>query len=178
MADNKLNDIIETSLENIRSIADAGTIIGEPINTNNGTLVIPVSKISLGFASGGVDYLSKDEKDKQSKNSPASSNAQPSQKQNNSGSRNLCFGGGGGTGLTVTPICFLIVKADGNVELLNIANPAAVPPAVGIVDSVSSFIEKSPDIISKLKETFKKTKTVTDLDDETLKSEIEKDAEK
>ena len=59
MSDNKLNDIIQTSLDSIRSMVDSNTVIGSPITTANGTLVIPVSKVFVGFASGGVDYLGK-----------------------------------------------------------------------------------------------------------------------
>ena len=59
--ENKLQEIIAASLENIRSMVDANTVIGNPINTPQGTTIIPVSKISLGFASGGLDYASKTE---------------------------------------------------------------------------------------------------------------------
>ena len=65
MADSKLSEMISSSLESIRTIADSGTVVGDPITTNNGTVIIPVSKISVGFASGGLDYLPKngDKKD-------------------------------------------------------------------------------------------------------------------
>ena len=79
MSENKLSDIIGTSLEKIKALVDGETVIGNPIQTPNGTTVIPVSKISMGFASGGIDYTGK--------KAPV---------QN--------FGGGGGTGVTVTPI--------------------------------------------------------------------------
>ena len=89
--ENKLQDIIKTSLENIRSMVDANTVIGDPINTESGTTIIPISKISLGFASGGLDYTGKDLK------TPTSPKPQN-------------FGGGGGTGLSVVPVGFLIVS--------------------------------------------------------------------
>ena len=59
MSENKLNDIIGTSLEKIRALADGETVIGNPINTPNGTTIIPVSRVSMGFASGGLDYNGK-----------------------------------------------------------------------------------------------------------------------
>ena len=59
--ENKLQEIIAASLENIRSMVDANTVIGNPINTPQGTTIIPVSKVSLGFASGGLDYAGKSE---------------------------------------------------------------------------------------------------------------------
>ena len=70
MADSKLSEMISSSLESIRTIADSGTVVGDPITTNNGTVIIPVSKISVGFASGGLDYLPKngDKKDQPAQN--------------------------------------------------------------------------------------------------------------
>lgn len=134
---NKLGDITKTSLESIRSMLDANTIIGDPIETASGTCIIPISKISVGYASGGVDYLKKD--------APVS-NGKPV--YNN-------FGGGGGTGITVTPVAFLVVTADGNVNILNINAPAAAPAApaapTDTVSQVVGFLERSPDLIDRIK---------------------------
>ena len=138
MADmnNKLGDITKTSLESIRSMLDANTIIGDPINTPSGTSIIPISKISVGYASGGIDYSKKD-----------------------SGARPNNFGGGGGTGLSVTPVAFLIVSPDGNVQIMNINAPAAAPAASAPTDSVSQvvgFLERSPELIERVKGVFTK----------------------
>ena len=62
--DNKLQEIIGTSLENIRSIVDANTVVGDPIITDVGTTIIPISKISVGIASGGIDYNDKADRSK------------------------------------------------------------------------------------------------------------------
>ena len=78
-SENKLQEIIQSSLENIRSMIDANTVIGNTISTPSGTVIIPVSKISMGFASGGMDFNGKNEE------------AMRARLQN--------FGGGGGTGL-------------------------------------------------------------------------------
>ena len=128
-SENKLQDIIQTSLESLRTLVDANTVIGTPIPTDAGTTIIPISKISMGFASGGLDYNGK--------------TASP--KQN--------FGGGGGTGLSITPVGFLTVKADGSVEMVNIT-----PAPSGTVEQVADVIERSPEIFAKLKEFFKKDK--------------------
>ena len=130
--DNKLSDIIKTTLENVKGIVESNTVIGEPVNTTNGVVIIPVSKVSLGFASGGLDYASKKEADK-AKN----------------------FGGGGGTGVSVTPMAFLVVKPDGTVELLNMSLPDTVTNKIA---TVGNLIEKSPDIIEKIKKVFAKDK--------------------
>ncbi|MBQ7125435.1 MAG: hypothetical protein IJO00_03630 [Clostridia bacterium] len=163
MADNKLSEMISSSLESIRSIADSSTVIGDPIPTNNGTLVIPVSKISIGFASGGLDYLPKndDKKEGNSSSKTQGKNSVP------------CFGGGGGTGVNVTPICFLVINSKGDVSMLNITNAATVPAAVGVIDSVSGFANKLPDIIEKFKNVFAKKTTEDSLDDEKLEEAIE-----
>lgn len=124
---NKLGDITKTALESIRSMLDANTIIGEPIKTASGTEIIPISKISVGYASGGVDYINKEVRT-----------------ANN-------FGGGGGTGISVTPVAFLVVNADGNVNILNIDNPTVVAPAPDTISQVVGFIERSPELIERLK---------------------------
>ncbi len=139
MADNstnKLQDIIQTSLENIRTMVDANTVIGNPINTESGTTIIPISKISMGFASGGLDYNNKNAGDGQT------------------GSRSLPqnFGGGGGTGLSISPVGFLVINKEGNVDLINVGTPVPNDP----IDQISSLIERSPDIFAKLKAVFGK----------------------
>jgi sporulation protein YtfJ len=127
--ENKLQDIIQTSLESLRGLVDSNTVIGNPINTASGTTIIPISKISMGFASGGLDYNGKNANTRQN------------------------FGGGGGTGLSITPVGFLTVKADGSVEMVNM-NPA---PA-GTVEQVADAIERTPEIFAKLKEMFSTNK--------------------
>ncbi len=129
--ENKIPEIIKSSLENIRSMVDANTIVGEAINTPAGTTIIPISKISVGIASGGVDYNSK-------KESPRPQN----------------FGGGGGTGLMVSPVGFLVVDTKGSVEFINVGMEGTPDP----VDQIADFIERTPDIIAKIKDLFTKEK--------------------
>lgn len=131
MESSKLNEIIQTTLQSIKGIVESDTIVGKPIDCGNGTVIIPVSKISLGFASGGLDYSSKKEASDKEKN----------------------FGGGGGTGVSVTPVSFLVVKQDGSVELLNMSLPDT---GVNKIASVGNIIEKSPDVIERIKDIFTK----------------------
>ena len=167
MAESKLNEIIGTSLDSIRAIADSNTIIGDPINTNNGTVIIPVSKISLGFASGGADYYPKVKKETE----PLKTTTQSVKAQ---GGHFSNFAGGGGTGITIVPICFLVVKENGSVEILNVNSPVANSPVVGVVDSVSSFLDGTPDLVARFKSVFSKKnkKTENGIDPESLKEEI------
>ncbi len=131
--ENKIQDIIQTSLENIRTMVDANTVIGNPINTESGTTIIPISKISMGFASGGLDYVGKNSdvpKDSHAKN----------------------FGGGGGTGLSISPAGFLIVDKNGKVEMLN----TGVAESKDILEQIADLLERSPDILEKFKTIFQK----------------------
>ena len=126
---NNIPEIIKSSLDNARSIVDANTVVGEPIVTNTGTTIIPISKISVGVATGGVDYNAKSDTPKP---------------QN--------FGGGGGTGVSVSPVGFLVVDTDGDVDFINVSAKGKPDP----VDQIADFVERTPDIISKIKDIFSK----------------------
>lgn len=133
MSENKLSDIIGTSLEKIKEFTDSETVVGSPINAN-GVTIIPVSKISMGFASGGLDYNGKNK-----------NGAQPVKAMN--------FGGGGGTGVSVNPVAFLIIHPEGRVEVLPIVSEGA-----DSVEKITSLIERSPEILERIKNVFTKKK--------------------
>lgn len=130
--ENKIQDIIQTSLENIRTMVDANTVIGNPINTESGTTIIPISKISMGFASGGLDF-----------------NGKPGETVKDAHKN---FGGGGGTGLSISPVGFLIVDKNGRVEMLN----TGVAESKDILEQIANLLERSPDILEKFKTVFQK----------------------
>ena len=121
MSENRMSDIIRASMDSIRSFTDMETAIGNAITTPSGVTVIPVSKVTMGIATGGIDYGDKKQ----------------------AGGQN--FGGGGGTGLSITPTAFLTVGRDGEVRLIHIENSS------GEVDRLVSLIERSPEIIEKIK---------------------------
>ena len=127
-ADNKIPDIIQASLENIKSMVDANTVIGKPITTPSGTTILPVSKVSVGIATGGIDFNSKKETKDNEKN----------------------FGGGGGTGLSVQPVGFLVISPTGSVDMINVD----MEHETGILTQIAGFIERSPEIFEKLKAYF------------------------
>ncbi len=128
--ESKLQDLIRSSLEGIRTLVDANTVIGDPIITEQGVTIIPVSKISVGYASGGLDYAVKNE-------------PQNSVKPKN-------FGGGGGTGLSVAPIGFIVVSKTGSVDFINVGMKVPTDP----VGQITDIIDRSPEIIAKIKEAF------------------------
>lgn len=147
MAENsKLNDMNKTNLDSIRTMLDANTIVGEPINTSGGVVIIPISKITVGYASGGIDYPNKTAERTNGK--PAGNN----------------FGGGGGTGLTVQPVGFLVVQPDGNVSMLNVNAPCSGGGGTDPVSSVVGLIEKSPDLVERFREIFGNKNPKTNLD--------------
>ncbi len=129
----KLQDVIQTSLQSIKSLIDTNTIIGTPITHPSGTVIIPVSKVAMAYATGGLDYVGKTDP-----------NAKP---QN--------FGAGGGTGLTLQPIGFLVINAAGEVEMLNVGLKNPSDP----IEQIADLIERSPEIISRVKAILGKNKT-------------------
>ena len=133
--ENKLQDIIQTSLESIRSMVDANTVIGNPISTESGTTIIPISKIAMGFASGGMDF--------NGKNGEATKDVHGHAKN---------FGGGGGTGLSISPVGFLIVDKEGKVEMLN----TGMAESKDLLEQIANLLERSPDILEKFKSVFQK----------------------
>ena len=116
-----MSEIIKASLDGIKSFADVESVIGRVINTPSGVTVIPVSKLTVGFAGGGVDYGQK----------------KLSQSQN--------FGGGSGTGISITPLAFLTIGADSSVNLISLDDGRSS------TDRIVSVIERSPEIIEKIK---------------------------
>lgn len=119
-----ISDLMATTMEKIRDMMDANTVVGKPIEAG-GVTVIPVSKISIGYGSGGSDFAQKNQK-------PDHSNA---------------FGGGAGMGVSITPVSFLIIK-DGNVRVVSVEQPA--PTAVErVIEMVPDVVDKVGTVASK-----------------------------
>ncbi len=144
-----ITEMISESLDRIRAVIDADTVVGKQIQTPSGTVIIPISKVSMGFASGGLDL--------------------PRGKCEGSAKS---FGGGGGTGVTVSPIGFLTVYADGHVEMLNINNEKPSP-----VEQLADILENAPAFISRVKGFFDGRSTDGDEDEEADTEAAEEDYE-
>jgi len=108
----------------MREMIDANTIVGEPIVTADGITLIPVSKVTFGFAGGGSDF---------------------SEKQDKNG-----FGGGTGAGVTITPVAFLIAKGE-KVDIIFVT-PTALTTVDRIIDSVPGVIDKVTEFMGKEKD--------------------------
>lgn len=118
----KLPGMLESTIAKMKEMVDVNSVIGDPITTVDGVTIIPISKISVGFAGGGSDYVSKNVN-----------------KQDNP------FGGGVGAGMNVTPIAFLIIK-EGNVRMVPVAVPANTT-AERVVEMVPDVLDKLTDYI-------------------------------
>ena len=122
MSEHPIEGLMDVTLEKIKSMVDSNTIIGTPINMPDGTLILPVSKVSFGFASGGSDFPSKTSKQ--------------------------LFGGGGGAGVSISPIAFLVVRGN-SVRMLQLADTS---------NSVDRAIGMMPEMVDKVADLFGKNK--------------------
>ena len=117
---NSLTELMEASMSKIRDMVDSNTIIGKPIKTDDGTTILPVSKVSFGFASGGSDVGAKTNKQ--------------------------MFGGGTGAGVSIAPIAFLVISG-GNVRTIQLVEhvspvDSAINALPDLVDRISTLIKK------------------------------------
>lgn len=124
MSEHPLNELIGTALTNIKTMVDVNTIIGDPVETANGTVIIPVSRVGFGFAAGGSDIPTK------------------------TAGANENFGGGSGAGVSISPVGFLVVNGD-SVKILpvNSANTTVDK----LIDSVPELFDKVSGIVGKKK---------------------------
>ncbi len=118
MKETPVNKIMENTLQKMREMVDVSTIIGEPIKTGDTTL-IPVSKVSYGFTSGGTDL-------------PSKQNAE-------------LFGGGGGGGITISPVAFIVIQGE-KVRMMQINNytssaDRAIAMIPELVDQLSQLLK-------------------------------------
>ncbi len=123
MADHAIQGLMGVTMDKIREMVDSNTIIGKPITTADGTTILPVSKVTFGFASGGSDFSSK-----------------------NAANKDL-FGGGSGAGVTIAPVAFLVIK-DGYVRTIQLSDSATgmdrvVSMLPELMDKVSEMSAKN-----------------------------------
>ncbi|WP_047153637.1 GerW family sporulation protein [Aneurinibacillus tyrosinisolvens] len=103
MTEHPINGLMKTAMENIRDMVDVNTIIGDPVETPDGSIILPVSKVGFGFAAGGSEFEAGSEMGGQ-KSSGA---------EGGSGRQGMPFGGGSGGGISITPVAFLVVGKTG-----------------------------------------------------------------
>ena len=121
MGEHPINNLMSTVMENIKGMIDVNTIIGEPVETSNGTLIIPISRVGFGFAAGGSDIPTK---------TPGESP----------------FGGGSGAGVSISPVGFLVVTAD---QIKMVPVSSGNTPIDKLVDYIPVAIDKVNGMIKK-----------------------------
>ena len=143
MEEHPIEKIMTTAMSSIKEIIEVNTIIGNPIETSNGVVIIPISKVSLGFAAGGSEFKGEtlDEYTRKDKEEQAQ--------------YRLPFGGGSAAGVTINPVAFLIIEKDG-VKLLPVDHENCIDR---LLDYVPDFMEKANSILNKM---FNKEKNCTD----------------
>lgn len=131
MKDQSASGILATAIDKIKDMVDCQTIIGDPIDAGDGIKVIPISKVTYGFASGGSDFPTKTSKE--------------------------LFGGGGGAGVTIQPVAFLVInKGEVSVKYICEGSESSAERIIGMVPDV---VNKVGDIINKFSKDGKEDET-------------------
>ena len=119
MTEHPIEGLMETAMNSIKDMIDVNTIIGDPIETATGTVIIPISKVCFGFASGGSEFGEKDSTTEES---------------------GYPFGGGSGAGVSVKPVAFLVIKDD-FVRLLNVDHDSTMDKLVDYIPQIFDFVK-------------------------------------
>jgi sporulation protein YtfJ len=128
MEKNSIGELMDKTMTRIREMVDVNTIVGSPITTVDGITLIPVSKVSFGFAAGGSDFQTKNVKD-----------GQPNP-----------FGGGSGAGVKIEPVSFLVIR-DGSVRMIG-ANAQEQNSVEKFIDAMPDIIDKVKEVLPKRKD--------------------------
>ncbi len=134
MNEHPIESLMKTTMESIKEMVDVNTIVGDAVETIDGTTIIPISKVSFGFASGGGDFA----------------DTKKSRKEEDSGEANknkLPFAGGAGAGISIQPVAFMVV-GNGQMKLMS------VDQNTHLVDTI---ISSTPKVIDSLQSAFCKS---------------------
>lgn len=134
MSEHPIESLMMTAMSSIQNMVDVNTIIGEPIETQEGITIIPVSKVGFGFAAGGSEFSGETIKEYNKKDKDEEIEYK------------LPFGGGAGAGVSISPVAFLVVQ-EGNVKLIPIDHDSCI-------DRLLDYV---PDLMQKMSNMFNKT---------------------
>lgn len=142
MPEHPIEGLMNTAMNSIKDMIDVDTIIGKPIETSNNIVIIPISKVSFGFASGGSEFKGEtiDEYNKREKEESIQ--------------YRLPFGGGSGAGVSINPIAFLVVQSN-CVKLLPVNHSSSVDR---LLDYMPDLVEKTNQLINKCMQNKKEDK--------------------
>lgn len=131
-----INGLMQTAMENIKDMVDVNTIVGEPVNTPDGSVIIPISRVGFGFAAGGSEF-SADEQSGAGKTAEAGGH---------NASVQLPFGGGSGGGVSITPIAFLVVGKEG-VKVVPLDNNTHILER--LIESAPQWVDRIQTMLQK-----------------------------
>ena len=133
MSEHPIEGLMTTAMNSIQDMIDVNTIIGEPIETSNNIVIIPISKVSFGFAAGGSEFKGEtvDEYRKREKEEEVQ--------------YRLPFGGGSGAGVTINPIAFLVIQGE-NVKLMPVNYSSSIDK---LLDYIPDLLDKTNNMINK-----------------------------
>lgn len=142
MANHPIEGLMNTAMNSIKDMVDVNTIIGEPIETSNNIVIIPISKVVFGFAAGGSEFNGEtiDEYNKKEKEESIQ--------------YRLPFGGGSGAAVNINPIAFLVIQGN-NIKLLPVNHSSAMDK---LLDYMPDLVEKTNAILNKCMQNMKEEK--------------------
>lgn len=132
MQEHPIQGLMKTAMESIKGMVDVNTVVGEAVETQDGTVIVPVSRVTLGFAAGGGEY----------------GVATGAVRRSEGGAESLPFGGGSGAGVSVQPVGFLVV-GQGSVRLLPVDEKA----------SIERMIDLAPELLDRMQHVFSRNGT-------------------
>ena len=148
MSEHPIEGLMTTAMNSIQDMIDVNTIIGEPIETSNNIVIIPISKVSFGFAAGGSEFKGEtvDEYRKREKEEEVQ--------------YRLPFGGGSGAGVTINPIAFLVIQEE-NVKLMPVSYTSSIDK---LLDYIPDVLDKTNHMINKCMQKSKEKKEPKDIE--------------
>lgn len=132
MSEHPIQGLMQTAMENIKEMVDVNTIVGEPVQTPDGSVILPISKVGFGFAAGGSEFQGMEEQGKRK-------NGQNQQDGGHNASVQMPFGGGSGGGVSISPIAFLVVGAQG-VKVVPLDNQTHLFER--LIDAAPTWVDK------------------------------------
>lgn len=126
MEDHPIQGLMKTAMESLKEMVEVNTIVGDPVETPEGSVIIPISRVSFGFAAGGSEFEAPE---------------QNNQQRGNGKNINLPFGGGSGGGVTVQPVAFLVV-GQGQIRLLPVDNNVLLDRLIDLAPQVINQVQE------------------------------------
>ncbi len=135
MGEHPIKSLMSTAMENLKEMIDVNTIIGDPVETPDGSVILTVSKVGFGFAAGGSEFSGEGQKSSSHQGGQSSDSSHP-------------FGGGSGGGVSITPIAFLIVSSAG-IKMLHLNESTHL---------YEKILDTAPQAIERMQHMFKKNR--------------------